>query len=314
MQIKERFNLARRNGEIGLEIEEEGQIVEMDLDYWKQEYDGSLRGNNMEYVLRAPVSRELVPDMLTYLKNKFKEYGIITRPSDRCGVHVHINCQYDEEEEVINFICLYYVFETILTKYCGEDREGNLFCLRARDADYILNRMRNCIGHNIAHIINYNVRYSSINFCSLAQYGSLEFRALRTPNDILDIIHWVNLLLKVKDYSKKFKEPSEIMEEFSRKGFQKFFKDVFKEQTNLLQYLGMEADAFEDLRRIQFFAYQFSSHHNLLKNKKVKRQKAPRKIRLHMDPAQPLRAEYIDFDGVPQDVLEDIFREANGEN
>lgn len=292
MLIKEIFGLHPypEEQEVGIEIEVEGDLHFMDrLRFWRQDDDGSLRGNGMEYVLTEPVSREKVLKRLTYLKNKIKQNGLRLNPSERCGVHVHINCQYMEEQEVLNFMMLYLLFEEVLTRYCGEDREGNLFCLRASDAEYMLQCIqRHCKTGTISGLSYEDIRYAGLNLCALSKYGSLEFRTLRTPNNITRINVWVNILLRLKDQARQYKETYEIIEGISAQGMIRFAQKIFglRHMERLLK--GMSIEEFERImkrqaRRIQVVCY------TPLKKEEVKAQ--PRPIRKHRR-AEPVPNEF----------------------
>ena len=133
------LNIVDKDKEGGIEIEMEGRNLQLHRPtYWRQDNDGSLRGESMEFVLRYPCERAKVSGMLGYLQTKLKEQEATLSPSPRCGVHVHINCQHMKIQQVFNFSYLYYIFEDILMEYCGELRKGNLFCMTLEDAGGII--------------------------------------------------------------------------------------------------------------------------------------------------------------------------------
>ena len=125
MKIIEMYPLRETDGEVGIEVEVEGQnlgFVERS-NTWNVVGDGSLRGESAEYILRQPVHRKDIHEALAELQELIRHATI--RTSDRAGVHVHINCQQLTFMQVINFASLYLIFEDILIKFCGEAREGN---------------------------------------------------------------------------------------------------------------------------------------------------------------------------------------------
>ena len=132
---------------------------------WHEEDDGSLRGDSVEYILQRPIPRKKVLKSLEYLDQKIQDAGIQPQPSERCGVHVHINCQKMTENEVVSFMILYFVLESVLVHYCGEDREGNLFCLRCKDAEGLLELIFHAIKYkDLSYMIIPNIRYSSFKY------------------------------------------------------------------------------------------------------------------------------------------------------
>ena len=220
--IKDDFGLhpVAAQREVGIEIEIEGKNIRFDkeIGYWNQTHDGSLRGESIEYVLKQPCNREQVAKRLGYLENLLKQNKAKIIPSDRTGVHVHVNCQEDSFNTVMNMICLYLILEHALVRYCGPDREGNMFCLRAEDAEYLVQVLCNAMEDQSFHLATrLPVRYASVNVTSLARYGSLEFRALRTPSKLMDIKTWVDMLLKLKDKASAFNSPEEIIKGLSGK-------------------------------------------------------------------------------------------------
>jgi hypothetical protein len=259
--IREIFGLSGVPGEIGIEIEMEGRRLmppnEGDASrYWRYTEDNSLRGQSLEYVLTSPVTRDEAPVALKSLSKLFRDNGCKLEPSDRCGVHIHVNCQELTFKQVINFACLYFVFEDMLVKWCGEDREGNLFCLRAKDAEYIVTFLTRVITTNsFRYMKEQDIRYASINFYALAKYGSLEFRAMRTPKDLALIDTWMNMLLAVKDASLAYSETYEIVEGVSANDAQQFTKMVFKDYAELLECDEQDDMIMEGVRRIQDLAY-----------------------------------------------------------
>ena len=108
--VRELFGTNHTKGEVGLEIEMEGTNlhIDEDLGFWRGEADGSLRGDeSIEYVLRKPVPRNQVAKALDELYVALREQEATIDMTHRTSVHVHINVQQLEVNEVYNFICLY---------------------------------------------------------------------------------------------------------------------------------------------------------------------------------------------------------------
>lgn len=256
-KIIEMFGVTNQTDrEIGIEIEMEGTNLHINCPGWLEAHDGSLRGESAEYVLRRPIKQKDVDKYLDRLTKALKDNGAVLIPSDRCGVHIHINCQQMTQEEVFKYALLYFVVEDLLTKWCGETREGNLFCLRAKDAEALVMFLTEAIQRdNIALLTGKDIRYAAINFTSLAKYGSLEFRALETPKDFSVIKKWIELLINIRDASKHYKELHQIIEDISLKGPRGFLKAIFKDNAELLYCPRMEKTMIDSARRIQDAAY-----------------------------------------------------------
>jgi hypothetical protein len=254
MNVREHMHLNKTEGEVGIEIEVEGHNLELsDRTYWREEQDGSLRGVNVEYVLRKPLPRDQVLTSLRSLKANWIKNKSKTDDTERAGVHVHVNAQELNIEELGTFICLYYCFETLLMRFCGESREGNLFCLRIKDAEGPIHALDSCLElENLMHLHTDQVRYSSLNLKALRQYGSLEFRGMRSTSVLKDIYTWVRILLRIKDAAIRLQKPSRIAGRMSEDGVLHFMKEIFGDLTGeLIKTDGYEREVYEDMRRVQ---------------------------------------------------------------
>jgi Putative amidoligase enzyme len=249
-----------QEGEVGIEVECEGsRLLAAVPSYWRAKPDGSLRGNSMEYVLSKPVKRDKVLNFLLYLKKKLDENNAVINDSVRTSVHVHLNVQQLTFKQIYNFICLYLLFEDLLVEYAGPTRVGNLFCLRARDAEHLIDVLVSCAeqdSYSEIALAN-NIRYCSCNVAAIPKFGSVEFRALRGTVDPHLINTWVELLLRIKDESLNYDNPKEIIEEFSSLSPLGLFSKVFGEHTNLFgsNNTKIEHTLWESVRLIQQVAY-----------------------------------------------------------
>jgi hypothetical protein len=230
----------RTDGDLGVEVEVEGSRLP-DLDkFWRTEMDGSLRGESREYVLAKPMKAEGVAEALQYLDKAYIDAGTVVHESVRAGVHVHVNVQDLTVVELFNFIVAYVVLEDLLTKYCGEYREGNLFCLRVKDADYLLHMLEKVAGNKRYELLHTDIlRYAAMNVKSLHTYGSLEFRAMRGTRDLDIINNWANILLGLREASREFQSPAKLVgwiEDNGSEAFlERFLGDFLPELTKHLK-------------------------------------------------------------------------------
>jgi hypothetical protein len=222
---------------VGVEIELEGDSFPLVPPYgWKSENEGSLRGNCIEYILSAPVEYGDLPKSLMDLQKAFDNQGTELYDTPRAGTHVHINVQQLTFSQAYKFIMLYLVLEDMLIEYCGPTRKGNLFCLRAQDAEGLIFLLMESVRKNydyIPFVDNHDdeypedrARYASVNVQSLWKFGSVEFRALKGTWQPEVLHQWVGILLAVLEASLTFKEPSDIAESFSLVGPVAFVEKV----------------------------------------------------------------------------------------
>lgn len=258
MRIVEEYNLISQppENEIGIEIEMEGMGIPNAPIGWVGTPDGSLRGESLEYVLSSPVNRLMVKDMLEILASQFSVHRTRLNPSDRCGVHVHVNCQQLTTEQVINFALLYLLVEDLLVNWCGPTREGNLFCLRGKDAEALIAQLAVC-KHNgsLRSILKDTYRYASMNLSSISKYGSVEFRALRTTTDFNKRIPvWVDALTSIKDMSLSYKSSRELFDVIKTNPI-RFVENTLK--GNASTFLVADSDRIlkDALYRVQDVAY-----------------------------------------------------------
>lgn len=211
----------------------------------------------MEYVFDGPCSEEAVGPRLDALWDRFKFCQTELTPSHRCSVHVHINVQQLTEVQLFNFIILYLITEDALVNWCGERRVGNLFCLRARDAEFVIDSLEETSVDGLWPRLHTNdIRYAAMNCKALGDFGSLEFRSLRGVDDPAPIKAWVSMLLHLRDAALRYDFPNNILDGFSAGGEEAFCREVFGDHfEDLFWYEGWRDDVRSGMRRCQCIAY-----------------------------------------------------------
>ena len=207
----------RTKGDLGIEIEVEGRGLPQAVPMWRREDDGSLRGEETaEYVFARPYTLAQSIEALNNLKGEYVKYDTRVDDSVRAGIHVHVNVQDLSIIELFNFITIYLVLEEVLVDHCGEGRQGNLFCLRAMDAGFLIAELRRAVAkRQFLALHRDELRYSSMNVKSLSTYGSLEFRAMRGTDDMGRILDWAKLLLGLREVAKTFNCPKAVIKGYS---------------------------------------------------------------------------------------------------
>lgn len=224
-KVRETLELKPTEGSIGIEIEVESNRLPPRAastglpSGWKDCKDGSLRGHSREYVLRRPMTLTNANRAVDDLRKTFEDLDVKVKQSFRAGVHVHINVQRYTFEEVAQAMLLYYVYEELLVKFCGNLREGNHFCLRLKDAEYPLILLENMIKKGDPWMLRTeNIRYASLNAYALYKFGSLEFRAMETRPNFEGIKEWTTMLYMLTQYGRNLKNRQELAEKISYMG------------------------------------------------------------------------------------------------
>lgn len=234
-------------GEVGLEIETEATTnytyVEGLEKYWRTEADGSLRHTGVEYIFRQPYN----PNSKDYKAalDLFEQQVKTTKFLDSVytSVHVHLNMNNKSLHHLMNFITLYWLFEEVLTEYCGDYRNGNLFCLKTSNAEAIYRNVQDLVraienGNGslfIARLDNNRYKYSGLNIVPLRNLGSVEVRTHPGCTDVRLIDRWVQILYMIYKKAGTFANPVEIINRlFGYKGKREFFELIFEEYSEFL--------------------------------------------------------------------------------
>lgn len=255
-KIREVLELGRVRGDVGIEIEVEAEEPLPSVSgVWRYEEDGSLRGNSMEYITNGPIALGDVGQSLQLLHKQISPHGILN--SFRAGVHIHVNVQELTLPQLGNFAAIYYCLETALTKFCGDMREGNHFCLRLRDAEYPLHMLVSSLSNsNLFHLGTDNLRYAAMNLRSITRYGSLEFRAMETQPDFDKIEDWCNILCRIRDYAVQMTDRSNIAYQISADGPENWARAIIGEDLfPRINHTNFERDVMHDMRIAQPLIY-----------------------------------------------------------
>lgn len=266
--VAPQFDAATKITEMyGVEVELEGKggitnppmaVIEQ----WMTHNDGSLRkllpgDEAIEYVSRTPLDRAGIINSIKVLMDFLNSPGKQIYESYRTSIHVHVNCVADKMLHIYNFITLCLLFDELFCSQNGNHRIGNNFCLRAKDAQGQVMELIDGIQHH-GHILGLNGhnRYSSINFVSLMKFGTVEFRSLECTTDPLRIAHWIKTIDYMKQASRLFADPQDIIRKFSQMAVDDFVVQVLGPQAGkYLQVPNYQGMLFDGMRLAQDFAF-----------------------------------------------------------
>lgn len=213
----------------GLEVELEGKGIRLcpqDVDtFWQKHEDNSLRklkpgDDAVEYVFSQPLRMQLTEEAIGRLFRFLNGPDVQVYESYRTSIHVHINFGVEKFRTIYNFMVISLILDELMVSQNGSHRIGNNFCLRAKDAlgqvVAIIQSIQN--NNNFFSMGGNNHRYSSINFNSLLKFGSIEFRSMECTTHEGRVMHWINTLNHMKQSAKRYKNPVEVISEFSKLG------------------------------------------------------------------------------------------------
>jgi hypothetical protein len=219
MLVREFLGFEKAAGDVGLELEVEAEkaLPARGLPKpWLPHPEGSLRGHAMEYVTDGPIPCDTKKlKYCTELIDTIKPSKPL-KDSIRTSFHVHVNMREHTMSELITTACLYWLVDNTMVHYCGPEREGNVFCLRLKDAENVTKQLVRVLDNprNLNNEFNRNVRYASQNLAALTEHGTLEYRAMRGTLDPEVMDMWSTALFKIGQAGRMHKRPDTMMDRF----------------------------------------------------------------------------------------------------
>lgn len=252
--VAEVYGHSVKSGDLGIEIETEyapaGYKIPK-IKGWTNKPDGSLRDFGVEYISDGPVAIGNLKEHLKLWKDGLGDIhkGLYAN-SVSTSVHVHVNVQNLEPIQVMNFYLCGVLFENVLAKYAGPDREGNLFCLRTIDAENLFTRIKEkakVARDEIRFLDAFNPSrqqklYTNVHTIPIGQLGTIEFRVMRGTTDINEIEAWSEVLYNIREFSKEFANPCEILKYLKEAGAIGAMRKVFGEHFERFYYNGCDKD------------------------------------------------------------------------
>lgn len=220
----------------GVELEVEGRGVAMEgipSRNWKRVEEGSLRGENIEYVFSQPCSYEEAIKRVNKLFETFQKNGVKINNSYRTSTHVHLNFSDKTVKQVILFFFVHTIIEELLELYCGEHRKGNLFCMSTRDNEELIVSLDLAIfAFRNFRDFGENIRYCAANLAALNKFGTIEIRTMRGADTANQVNTWLNILNQLYEFALNTEmTPVELIEQLSFRGSEGFLKMIFDEET-----------------------------------------------------------------------------------
>jgi hypothetical protein len=218
---------------IGIELEcefEDGPGPEINNKLWVSKPEGSLRYHGMEYVNPNPITVEMKRKTIEMLLKLIGDRKVI-KDSPRTSIHVHTNILRHTPIQIWTACVAYWTIENLLFKYCGEDREGNLFCLRLCDAEGVLDTVYKDLKGKLPFqmLAGDHVRYGGLNINAIKKFGSLEFRGMRGAVDLDVMDTWSTEVHNIVTNSKTYEHPEHLMDSYFKMDKRDFLKSLMSE-------------------------------------------------------------------------------------
>lgn len=244
---------------VGIEVELEGvhhpNRVAKFLERWQATRDGSLKNNGVEFIFAQPLGGVDIVHALNELENAINKIGEDPVLSERTSVHVHVDIRDLTDEEYINLLILYMIFERSLFRVCGPDRADNTFCRAVCETYGLVMQIANMnMDHEYIPMEIDRVhrrKYMALNIGSTQTFGSVEFRGHRGEWRAEPLLKWVNLLLSLKEFSRQEIVWEQMLVNISSEGYEGFARRVFGEHTRTIQHPNLTYEIVEGVRDAQ---------------------------------------------------------------
>ena len=203
-KIAVQFGLRSPKGDVGIEIETEGQNLPAGkvTGTFTGKEDGSLR-NGMEYV-SSPIMAKSVTKDVDYLAETLRVTGAIINPTYRSSTHIHVNYCDHTWKHVLGTTIIWALVEPIVFRMMPPGRDGSLFCVSSYDSgdqSAYIDRLCTDIGKGFYNGFNPRGKYSSLNNSRLSDLGTLEYRVFPTSLDGQQIQGWVDMCMNIRELS-----------------------------------------------------------------------------------------------------------------
>lgn len=210
---------------LGLELEVECGEPFPEERGWDIHNEDSIEGG-LELVTRHPTNMKNLVDRIAVLEEWISTLPQQTRDraedNYRCSTHVHVGVSDLTLRQVYNVMGLWYLFEDYVVGTQPASRYTSAFALRASASKILHSQLGKPNFINYADF--YEWKYFALNWVSVANRGTLEFRFLPLILDTRKLCFWVDFFVtfvessKDKDIHKIILDYQQIpVEEFARK-------------------------------------------------------------------------------------------------
>lgn len=234
--ISDITGIAPKTGDLGLELEVEAKnkLPIINTASWRSDEDHSLR-NGLEYISNGPFNvagkRLKIKSLIEKIDKP--EHKVI-KDSHRTSFHVHKNILLFDVVETWVAINAFWLVENLLLELCHPERKGNLFCLRIKDAEGIIeDAVNDCKSKNPFFSFNQEQhKYGALNLGVITRYGSIEVRPKHGTLDVEELDEWSTAVNDVFENARKnFTSPANLLDVYFRRGWRHIVSLLFSDPT-----------------------------------------------------------------------------------
>jgi|SRR5579859_5179557 len=219
---------------IGIEVEVENYAARNGIPQtvWNFKEDGSLRNNGAEWV-SSPIEADIAPYALHHLMNNMLSQDCCFSP--RTSIHVHVNMQSWQADQVKSFVLWYTALEPLFYKFTGRGRAKNIYCVPVIESNIIGGFERSRLTDRIAQWS----KYTGLNIHPLSSLGTIEFRHMHGTFDIVKVCTWIRIICRLCDWVNS-KEVSEHRARLSTLNdttdYPSLLREIFGDDVQYMKY------------------------------------------------------------------------------
>lgn len=225
-----------------LELETKNPVIFPVNNSWFSKKEGSLRNFGTELILRKPLAGGDLIKALENIAEAIQSVELHLVDTIRTSTHVHHNVQDKSGLDLLSIFGVYWIVEDLMMDYCGKWRKGNYNCLTMSATNSLHGswsrhlreftddprlkknyQMRNTIYSSC----NESYRYSSLNPAAVRQFGSVEFRGMRSIIIAAELKQWSNMIQKLIDFQEEHGTIDKILKRFKNATPREIVSDIF---------------------------------------------------------------------------------------
>ena len=163
---------------------------------WSMTDDGSLRNGGKEFISSPVILSSAIEAFGALHAQKF--YIEAEAFSERTSIHVHMNCQGLDEQQVKNILLLYALYEECFFLMANPSRRFNIHRVPLTET-----HMPTFYGRPLNVIVDRWHKYTALNLLPLASQGTIEFRHMHGHSDQALHEQWLVVLANLFEAGKR---------------------------------------------------------------------------------------------------------------